>query len=107
MGRNMFSPVRGPWKDDGWKGWWGDDPPFHHPVFVDYIGDVRGSTADTEADLRISCYVGGRARTLDQLRELVKLVGLQVSTVMQAGSRSISEFAPISLSNPVPAMGAR
>jgi len=34
MGRNMFSPVRGPWPDDSWKGWWGDDPPFHHPVFV-------------------------------------------------------------------------
>jgi dihydrofolate reductase len=34
MGRNMFGPVRGPWGDEGWTGWWGDDPPFHHPVFV-------------------------------------------------------------------------
>jgi dihydrofolate reductase len=34
MGRNMFGPVRGPWGDDQWTGWWGDDPPFHHPVFV-------------------------------------------------------------------------
>jgi dihydrofolate reductase len=34
MGRNMFGPVRGPWKDDGWKGWWGDNPPYHVPVFV-------------------------------------------------------------------------
>lgn len=34
MGRNMFSPVRGPWGPDAWKGWWGDTPPFHHPVFV-------------------------------------------------------------------------
>jgi dihydrofolate reductase len=34
MGRNMFGPVRGPWPDDGWKGWWGDNPPYHHPVFV-------------------------------------------------------------------------
>jgi dihydrofolate reductase len=34
MGRNMFGPVRGPWGKDRWKGWWGDDPPFHHPVFV-------------------------------------------------------------------------
>jgi dihydrofolate reductase len=33
-GRNMFGPVRGPWPDDSWTGWWGDDPPFHHPVFV-------------------------------------------------------------------------
>jgi dihydrofolate reductase len=34
MGRNMFGGGRGPWADDSWKGWWGDDPPFHHPVFV-------------------------------------------------------------------------
>src|SRR5690606_5776336 len=34
MGRNMFGPVRGPWPDETWRGWWGEDPPFHHPVFV-------------------------------------------------------------------------
>ena len=34
MGRNMFGPVRGPWPDDEWKGWWGDEPPYHVPVFV-------------------------------------------------------------------------
>jgi dihydrofolate reductase len=40
MGRNMFGPIRGPWGGDGdsdsdqWTGWWGDNPPFHHPVFV-------------------------------------------------------------------------
>jgi dihydrofolate reductase len=34
MGRNMFGPVRGPWGLDPWKGWWGDNPPYHHPVFV-------------------------------------------------------------------------
>ncbi len=34
MGRNMFGPVRGPWPDDKWKGWWGDNPPYHVPVFV-------------------------------------------------------------------------
>jgi dihydrofolate reductase len=34
MGRNMFGPVRGPWPDDDWRGWWGDDPPYHTPVFV-------------------------------------------------------------------------
>jgi dihydrofolate reductase len=34
MGRNMFGPVRGPWPDEEWKGWWGDEPPYHHPVFV-------------------------------------------------------------------------
>ncbi len=34
MGRNMIGPVRGPWPDDDWRGWWGTNPPFHHPVFV-------------------------------------------------------------------------
>ena len=35
MGRNMFGPIGGgPWRDDEWKGWWGDDPPYHHPTFV-------------------------------------------------------------------------
>lgn len=34
IGRNMFGPVRGPWPDLSWKGWWGDDPPYHVPVFV-------------------------------------------------------------------------
>jgi dihydrofolate reductase len=34
LGRNMFGPVRGPWMDDAWKGWWGDNPPYHTPVFV-------------------------------------------------------------------------
>src|SRR5262245_25105986 len=34
MGRNMFGPLRGPWADDSWKGWWGNNPPYHVPVFV-------------------------------------------------------------------------
>jgi dihydrofolate reductase len=34
MGRNMFGPIRGAWPDSAWKGWWGDNPPFHVPVFV-------------------------------------------------------------------------
>jgi dihydrofolate reductase len=34
MGRNMFGPVRGTWGDQSWRGWWGEDPPYHHPVFV-------------------------------------------------------------------------
>lgn len=34
LGRNMFGPVRGPWEDDSWKGWWGENPPYHTPVYV-------------------------------------------------------------------------
>ena len=34
LGRNMFAPSRGPWTDDGWKGWWGSNPPYHAPTFI-------------------------------------------------------------------------
>ena len=34
LGRNMFGPVRGPWPDESWRGWWGEEPPYHAPVFV-------------------------------------------------------------------------
>ena len=34
LGRNMFGPVRGPWPDKSWQGWWGEEPPYHTPVFV-------------------------------------------------------------------------
>jgi dihydrofolate reductase len=34
LGRNMFGPIRGPWPNDDWRGWWGDEPPYHTPVFV-------------------------------------------------------------------------
>ena len=34
LGRNMFGPIRGPWPDESWKGWWGTNPPYHCPVFV-------------------------------------------------------------------------
>src|SRR5246127_3129715 len=34
LGRKMFGPIRGPWPDESWKGWWGDNPPYHAPTFV-------------------------------------------------------------------------
>jgi dihydrofolate reductase len=44
IGRNMFGPIRGSWPDENWKGWWGDNPPFHTPVFV-LTNHPRGSIA--------------------------------------------------------------
>ncbi|MFD3579115.1 dihydrofolate reductase family protein [Streptomyces sp. NPDC058644] len=44
MGRNMFGPQRGPWQDESWKGWWGENPPYHHDVFV-HTHHVRPSLA--------------------------------------------------------------
>lgn len=37
LGRNMFGPIRGDWPDTNWKGWWGDNPPYHFPVFIDEL----------------------------------------------------------------------
>ncbi|OKI74150.1 methyltransferase [Micromonospora sp. CB01531] len=61
---------------------------------VDHIGDAQGDASDTEGDLRMLCYVRGRERTLDQLGELARSAGLQVSSVRPAGSRSIIELHP-------------
>ncbi len=53
MGRNMFGPVRGPWGDDAWAGWWGDDPPFHTPVFLTHHPreplEMRGARPSTSS----------------------------------------------------------
>ena len=48
MGRNMFGPVRGPWPDESWRGWWGENPPYHCPVFV----LTHHARADLVMDLR-------------------------------------------------------
>jgi 2,7-dihydroxy-5-methyl-1-naphthoate 7-O-methyltransferase len=63
-------------------------------LVVDHFGDAQDSTPDTEGDLRMLCYFRGRERTLDQLGELAKSAGLQVGSVMPAGSRSIIELRP-------------
>ena len=60
-------------------------------LVVDHIGDAQGGTPDTEGIRRMLCYCRGRERTLDQLGELAKSAGLQVSSVMPARSRSIIE----------------
>ncbi|ATL68743.1 methyltransferase [Nocardia terpenica] len=61
-------------------------------LVVDHIGDPERSGVDTEGDLRMLCYVRGRERTLPELGELAKSVGLRVNVVISAGSRSIVEL---------------
>jgi hypothetical protein len=53
IGRNMFGPVRGPWPDDEWKGWWGDNLPFHAPVFV--LTNHARSSIPMEGNSRRTC----------------------------------------------------
>jgi dihydrofolate reductase len=63
MGRNKFGPQRGPWTDEEWQGWWGDEPPFHTPVFV-MTHHPRASF--TLSDTTFHFVDGGPAEVLEQ-----------------------------------------
>jgi dihydrofolate reductase len=84
MGRNMFGPVRGPWPDDQWKGWWGDNPPYHVPVFV-LTHHPRDSIAMEGGT--VFHFVGGIHEALDRARDAAGgrdvRVGGGVATVRQ------------------------
>jgi len=117
IGRNMFGPVRGPWPDEAWRGWWGEDPPYHVPVFVlthyarpDLVmqggtafhfvtGGIevalaRASEAADGQDVRI----GGGASTLRQYLQarLIDTLHLAVSPVLLGGGEPL--FAGLDLS---------
>ena len=112
MGRNMFGPVRGEWGDSDWRGWWGEEPPYHHPVFVltqfsrpsiDMAGGTtfhfvtdgieaaleRARVAAGSLDIRL----GGGASTVRQyLRAgLVDELGIAVVAVLLHGGEQLFE----------------
>jgi dihydrofolate reductase len=103
MGRNMFGPMRGPWPDESWRGWWGENPPYHAPVFVlthharpslemdggtifHFVTDgaeaalARAKEAAGSRDIRL----GGGAATIRQflLARLVDQLHLTVSPIL-------------------------
>jgi dihydrofolate reductase len=85
MGRNMFGPVRGPWGDETWKGWWGDEPPFHHPVFVLSHHprapiEMSGGTVFHFVDAGIDVAL---ARAIDAAGDLDVRIGGGVSVIQQ------------------------
>jgi dihydrofolate reductase len=85
MGRNMFGPVRGKWPDDSWKGWWGDDPPYHAPVFV-LTHHVR-DPLEMQGGTTFHFVTGGIESALEQAREAAGerdvSIGGGASTVQQ------------------------
>jgi dihydrofolate reductase len=109
MGRNMFGPVRGDWPDEEWKGWWGEDPPFHCPVYVlthhprdpfemdggnsfhfvtDGIERAMAEAKEAADDQDVS--IGGGASTLQQAIAaglLDELLVSQVPVLLGAGER--------------------
>jgi len=66
LGRNMFGPVRGPWPDMSWKGWWGDDPPYHVPVFV--LTHHARPPLQMEGNTTFHFVTGGIHEALDRAR---------------------------------------
>jgi len=85
LGRNMFGPIRGPWPDDNWKGWWGDNPPYHTPVFV-LTHHARAPIA-MEAGTTFYFVTDGMHTALDRAREAAQgsdiRLGGGVATVRQ------------------------
>jgi dihydrofolate reductase len=67
LGRNMFGPVRGPWPDDSWRGWWGESPPYHGPVFV--LTHHPRQSLEMEGGTTFHFVTGGIEEALDRARE--------------------------------------
>jgi dihydrofolate reductase len=66
LGRNMFGPVRGPWPDEEWKGWWGPNPPYHVPVFV--LTHYARPSLEMEGGTTFHFVTGGIHDALDRAR---------------------------------------
>jgi dihydrofolate reductase len=67
LGRNMFGPLRGPWPDLSWKGWWGDNPPYHVPVFV--LTHHARPPLQMEGKTTFHFVTGGIQEALDRARD--------------------------------------
>lgn len=115
MGRNMFGPVRGPWTEPLWNGWWGDEPPFHVPVFVlthherepltlgettfHFVteGPERVVEFAREAAGDADVSVGGGGETIQQLIRaglLDRLLINQVPLILGGGVRLLDDIPP-------------
>jgi dihydrofolate reductase len=70
LGRNMFGPVRGPWPDNRWNGWWGNNPPYHTPVFV--LTHYPRPAISMEGGTTFHFVTGGIHRALDLARQEAK-----------------------------------
>lgn len=85
LGRNMFGPVRGPWPDDSWKGWWGDSPPYHAPTFV--LTHFERAPLVMEGGTTFYFVTGGIEEALERARQAAGAkdvkIGGGVSTVRQ------------------------
>jgi dihydrofolate reductase len=86
MGRNMFGPVRGPWPDTSWKGWWGKNPPFHGPVFV--LTHHAHPSIEMEGGTTFHFVTGGIHEALDQARSAADGKDVQIG----GGANTIQQY---------------
>ena len=85
MGRNMFGPIRGNWPDEDWKGWWGDNPPYHCPVYV--LTNHARKSINMEGGTIFHFVTDGIETALERAKKSANgkdvLVGGGVSTIRQ------------------------
>jgi dihydrofolate reductase len=104
IGRNMFGPVRGPWDGDAWKGWWGDEPPYHVPVFV--LTHHARAPLEMGGGTTFYFVTGGPEAALEQAKDAARgkdvRVGGGVATIRQYLSAGLIDevhlaFSPVLL----------
>ena len=86
LGRNMFGPVRGPWPDLNWKGWWGDEPPYHVPVFV--LTHYSRPPLQMKGNTTFHFVTGGIHEALDRAREAANVMDVRIG----GGPNTIQQY---------------
>jgi dihydrofolate reductase len=86
LGRNMFGPVRGPWPDTAWKGWWGDNPPFHGPVFI--LTHHARPPLQMQGNTTFHFVTGGIHEALDQARRAANGMDVRIG----GGANTIQQY---------------
>ena len=91
LGRNMFGPIRGPWPDLNWKGWWGDNPPYHVPVFV--LTHHPRPPVEMEGNTTFHFVTGGIHEALDLARTAAKGMDVRIG----GGANTIQQYLRVGL----------
>lgn len=86
MGRNMFGPIRGPWQNDEWKGWWGEKPPYHVPVFV--LSHYARESVNMKGGTVFHFVTDGIESALDQARKAADGKDIRIG----GGTATIRQF---------------
>lgn len=86
LGRNMFGPIRGPWPDMEWKGWWGDDPPYHVPTFI--LTHHKREPIQMEGGTIFHFVTGGIHEAIDRAREAANGMDVRIG----GGPNTIQQY---------------